>query len=322
MKDNESRCSAALAQIADIAATARRDSSTRDYPSSDSGSHGAWASRDLACAIRVLPKRLWSKAAETAIKINPVNAPLAAPFGVTSELSVARLVVVTGKYWGSVSRRLTVSFMEATPSDLRARIIQHMNGWERTVGISFVPTSNTGQVRISRGAGGYWSYLGTDILHVPSDEPTMNLEAFTMGMPESEYKRVVTHETGHTLGFPHEHMRRALVSQIDPAKAYPYFLTTQGWDKQTVDEQVLTPLEERTIFGTPPDQDSIMCYQLPGTITYDDQPIRGGKDINARDYVFAGEIYPKPPSPVPSSSLAAQEFIGDWDESKDVLEPI
>ncbi len=36
-----------------------------------------------------------------------------------------------------------------------------------------------------------------------------------MQTPESEYHRVVRHETGHTLGFPHEHMRKELVEKID-----------------------------------------------------------------------------------------------------------
>ena len=56
---------------------------------------------------------------------------------------------------------------------------------------------------------GYWSYLGTDVLHIPVDQQTMNLQGFTERTPESEYRRVVRHETGHTMGFPHEHMRRS-----------------------------------------------------------------------------------------------------------------
>jgi len=55
--------------------------------------------------------------------------------------------------------------------------------------------------------------------------------------------------------------------------AYDHFLRTQGWDRTTVDQQVLTPLDDRTIFGTPADATSIMCYQLPGEITRDGQPI-------------------------------------------------
>lgn len=150
---------------------------------------------------------------------------------------------------------------------------------------------------ISRGSGGHWSYLGTDITHIPKNRQTMNLQGFTMSTAESEYKRVVRHETGHTLGFPHGHMRAAIVALIDKDKAYAYFLRTQGWDKQTVDQQVLTPLDESALIATAADQTSIMCYQLPGSITKNGQPILGGLDIDQIDYDFAARIYPKPIGP-------------------------
>jgi hypothetical protein len=183
--------------------------------------------------------------------------------------------------------------MDSPSSELRRRIVGHLNAWNRCAGIRFVETQGTGQVRISRGAGGYWSYLGTDILLIPRSRPTMNLEGFTMNTPESEYRRVIRHEAGHTLGFPHEHMRAALVERIDPQKAYDYFRRTQGWSRTEVDQQVLTPLSESSIMGTPADQNSIMCYQLPGSITRDGRPIRGGLDINESDCRFASRIYPR-----------------------------
>ena len=62
------------------------------------------------------------------------------------------------------------------------------------------------QVRIARTReDGYWSYLGTDILSIDASQQTMNLDSFSMNTPDSEFYRVVRHETGHTLGFPHEH---------------------------------------------------------------------------------------------------------------------
>ena len=217
---------------------------------------------------------------------------------------------------GNTPRQLTVSFMESTPANLQTRILANMNAWGQTACITFALTRGTADVRISRGAGGYYSYLGTDILHIPKNRQTMNLEGFTMSTPESEYKRVVRHETGHTLGFPHEHMRKALVARVDPEKAYEYFLRTQGWDRQTVDQQVLTPLDERSIMGTPADQTSIMCYQLPGSITRDARPIVGGIDINPTDFAFAGKIYPKAkPGPGHGVTLRQED---DWDESEDV----
>ena len=38
---------------------------------------------------------------------------------------------------------------------------------------------------------------------------------------------------------------------------------------------------------------SIMCYQIPGSITKDGKPIVGGLDIDPIDFAFAGSIYPK-----------------------------
>jgi hypothetical protein len=189
-----------------------------------------------------------------------------------------------------------------------------MNAWTKTASISFVATTGVGDVRISRGPGGYYSYLGTDILHIPRNRQTMNLQNFTMKTPESEYRRVVCHETGHTLGFPHEHMRKDLVARIDPAKAYQWFLQTYGWNKAMVDAQVLTPLDEASLMSTPADQTSIMCYQLPGLITKDGKPIIGGVDINQTDYAFAGKIYPKAVHAMAMMDVPEE----DWAESEDV----
>jgi hypothetical protein len=314
----------ALRKIAEIAAAAINNDeesagrhSGRNGGSSDVDEATAQYHAEAVCTPKILPKRLLHKAAETAVHLNPVNAPIfaqAGAYGAAVPSDPLFIAVITSKYWGSQPRRFTVSFMETTPADLRARIVSHMNAWANTAGVSFVETQRDGQVRISRQSGGYWSYLGTDVLLIPKNRQTMNLQGFTMNTPESEYRRVVRHETGHTLGFPHEHMRKALVDRIDPKKAYDYFLRTQGWNKQTVDQQVLTALDERSLMSTPPDQTSIMCYQLPGSITRDGRPILGGVDINATDSSFAARIYPKPGLVASTTASAADE----WSESEDV----
>lgn len=312
MRDNDTDPREALAKIAEIAMAATKGCS-RSHEEHGHEQDGL----EVGCTIKSLPGRLILKAAATAREINPVNAPALQPFGqaaagIMDPLSIA---VLTSKYWGPTPRRLTVSFMESTPTDLRARIVSHMNAWTNTACISFVETQGNGHVRISREGSGYWSYLGTDILHIPKNRPTMNLQDFSMNTPESEYRRVVRHETGHTLGFPHEHMRKDLVARIDPEEAYKYFERTQGWDRETVRQQVLTPLDERSIMGTPADQTSIMCYMLPGSITRDGRPIRGGSDINQTDYAFAGRIYPK------RGHDLRPEHEADWAEDEDIDEP-
>ena len=258
-------------------------------------------SESLVCLPKQLPKKLWVSAARIAIEINPMNRPrlerlamLIPGFNPTPD----RISVATTKYWHTKGVRLTVGFLDNPPVALRTRILSHMNAWNKRCNVRFVASNTNPQVRIARADGrngGYWSYLGVDILSIPSDEATMNLEGFTMNTPESEFRRVVRHETGHTLGSPHEHMRRELVALIDPKKAIAFFGATQGWDPDMVRRQVLTPIEESSLFGTAhADPKSIMCYQIPGTITKNGQPIIGGLDIDALDYSFMAKIYPKP----------------------------
>jgi hypothetical protein len=212
--------------------------------------------------------------------------------------SVQHLAVLTAKYWQTKGVRLTVGFLDSPPADLRRRIVSHMNAWGKTAKVKFTQTKTDPQVRIARLTGdedgGYWSYLGTDILLIRKNQPTMNLEGFTMKTSDAEFRRVVRHETGHTMGFPHEHMRRQLVAKIDRVKAYKFYEATQGWSKEEVRQQVLTPIEESSLLGTAhADPNSIMCYQIPGSITKNSKPIRGGTDINAKDRAFAASIYPK-----------------------------
>jgi len=192
---------------------------------------------------------------------------------------------------------LSVSFMDGPEQALRDRILSHMNAWSETANVRFRETKDAGQVRIARAdgqEGGYWSYLGTDILLIDGAAQTMNLEGFTMNTPDSEFYRVVRHETGHTLGFPHEHMRGELVKEIDREKAITYYMATQGWSREEVIAQVLTPIEESSLLGTPhADPHSIMCYQIPAQLTLHGKTIPGGDDIDLSDRTFAAACYPK-----------------------------
>lgn len=249
-----------------------------------------------SCMIKQLPDHKIITAAATAVSINPVNRPA----GIDTP---ERIALLTTKYWGAGGVHLTVGFMEPISDALADKLISFMNMWGNTSNVSFTRSKMGAQVRISRGQGGYWSYLGTDILHIPTNQQTMNLEGFDESMPESEFYRVVCHETGHTLGFPHEHMRKAIVSRLDPKKTITYFMATQGWSAQEVQQQVLTPLDERSLMSTPADVDSIMAYFLPGSITIDGIDIPGGIQIDISDAAFAASVYPKPIPPPPPSVI-------------------
>lgn len=240
----------------------------------------------LTCTLKTLPKRKRIPAARQAIAVNPLNAPA----GVHEP---ARLALLTTKYWGSAGVRLTVSFLEQQSDEFAAKILDHMNAWGEFCNAKFTRVPSGGQVRISTGSGGYYSYLGTDILSIPADQPTMNLEAFSLDTPDSEYHRVVRHETGHTLGFPHEHARSEIIALLDPAKVIASFEQSQGWSEQEIRDQILTPLDPDSIKATPEaDVQSIMTYQFSGDVTLSGEPIPGGMDLDTSDEKFAAQVYP------------------------------
>ncbi|KAK3652857.1 hypothetical protein LTR56_004805 [Elasticomyces elasticus] len=249
----------------------------------------------IGCSIKALPEDQWISAAEEACVENPANAPESQMlYQATDEvISPQHLALLTSKYWGKSGVRLTVSFLDDPEVLLRTRILSHMNAWAAFANVQFTEVPSSGQVRISREVDGYWSYLGTDIKSIRRNRATMNLESFSMDTPELEFKRVIRHETGHTLGFPHEHMRPEIVDQIDRKAAIDYFGRTQGWTPDQVIAQVLTPLNNAQIIRIgEADEESIMCYSLPAEIMEDNVAVLGGMDINASDGELAGRVYP------------------------------
>jgi hypothetical protein len=250
------------------------------------------------CTVKTLPLDQHVAAAAKAVEINPANAAGARMFQQAlpdTVIPAEHLAVLTTKYWGKAGVRLTVGFLDNPAPDLRARILSHMNAWNGTANVQFVETAVNPQVRIARTAGdGYWSYLGTDVSSIPANQPTMNLDSFSMATADSEFHRVVRHETGHTLGFPHEHTRSQIVARIDREKAITYFMTTQGWSREKVIAQVLTPLDNSALIASATaDPNSIMCYWLPASIMTDGIAVPGGTDIDGTDAQFAGSVYPK-----------------------------
>jgi hypothetical protein len=183
-------------------------------------------SKIITCRPKSLPVEKLEAAARRAIEINPENERhqrrvARTPIGQLG--GPRRIAVVVARKWPAKGVRLSVSFLDTPPAALRTRIIRHMNAWGEHANVVFSETKDAGQVRIARldsppDVSGYWSWVGTEILEAEPDEPTMNLEGFTMKTSDAEFRRVVRHEAGHTLGFDHEHMRSEIVKMIDRKK--------------------------------------------------------------------------------------------------------
>src|SRR5512138_3660688 len=158
MSDSEQKLRQALMKIAAAAQTAVDNGQHVDEDNGKNGEttghyHVDAGGKNVHCSIKQLPSRLVEKAAKTAISINPVNRVNFGAMGAVARgfvLPPAAISVLVGKYWGPQPRQLTVSFLDGGPSDLRRRIIAHMNAWNQTAGVSFVETRGVGKVRISR----------------------------------------------------------------------------------------------------------------------------------------------------------------------------
>jgi len=254
------------------------------------------------CSPKSLPPHLLLHAAHAAVAHNEANRPMMAMQALVAP-TPEQIAVVTGKRW-KTGTTLTVNFTEPIDPGLRNLILSHMSAWSSKVNISFAYSTADPVVRVTLDGDGYWSYIGTDLLSIPANEPTMSLQGWSTRMPDSECRRVIRHETGHTLGSVHEHARPEIVALLDPAKTTAYFEATQGWSADMIRQQILTPLDESTLMGTTPNEDSIMCYQFPGDVTISGDPIPGGADITADDMAFLASVYPgrgtpTPPVPVP-----------------------
>jgi hypothetical protein len=261
------------------------------------------SSNYVPCTIKELPSELRDAAAAKAVEVNTANSPnvhnvtmAVRSMAMMPEVSPSSIASFVNKQWKK-NTTLMVYFMDkpSPPLELQQRILSHMNAWNQVCSIRFVLTrSPRAEVRITLLDQGYWSYLGTDILTVPLNEATMCLQGFNMATPESEFTRVVRHETGHTLSFPHEHMREEIVAEIDVKKAIRYFaFPPNNWPESVTRHNVLTPLSYSALDATTePDEHSIMCYSLPAEIMKDGKPVPGGLDIGSTDRDFAAHLYP------------------------------
>jgi hypothetical protein len=118
----------------------------------------------------------------------------------------------------------------------------------------------------------------------------------------------IIHEFSHALGMLHEHQNPKGGIKWDKPAVYAWAAETQGWDQQTTDENILSPLPINEISGSPYDPKSIMAYFFPPELTLDGSSFTRNLRYSNTDYSWLAEKYGgdinsiKPPSSSSSSS--------------------
>lgn len=262
---------------------------------------------DYHCRPVLLPEPLRRAAALDAVRTFGANAPAMLP------PASPQFIAATTAWWGPPpapgGHRFTVGFVEQQSRAFIDLVIGAANRWRTAAGANvtfeWTQKAQDADCRIATGLrDGYYSYLGVGNRQIPASQHTMSLSGFTARTARAEWLRVVPHEFGHFLGCPHEQFRGPVQRRLDREKVVALFTREQGWTRQMVEQQVLVTLDERELIGaSPADEESIMCYSFPASVTVDGKPIPGGADFSAWDRQFIARIYPMaqaPPPPPPS----------------------
>lgn len=216
---------------------------------------GAVASPPRMCVHRVLPAHLaqrfreHAKAEQDARFASLVERPLSA-------------ALLTASHWAP-GRLLRIAFRGGTRAD-RKEVLDAADIWMQFANIKFRQvTSGPAEVRVSFDPGGSWSYIGSEILAIPSSEPTLNI-----GWP-NDFGRSL-HELGHTLGLIHEHQNPlAHIPWNEDAVIAYYAGSPNFWPPQTTRENVLDNVDPSTLTNGGFDRKSIMLYPIAAELVKD-----------------------------------------------------
>lgn len=238
-------------------------------------------------------------------RINPPHSPwtihacLARPLGSSNALATpcrthdARAALEQVKMWQPVGRTLRIRFLDGVAA-LQNKVATFAQEWSKYANLTFAfGTDPQAEIRISFTRPGSWSFIGTDALAVPADEPTMNFGWLTPGTPNDEVMRVVLHEFGHAIGLIHEHQNPATTIPWNRAAIYEYYSGPPNyWTRAEVDRNLFQLYAREQTQFTAFDRDSIMLYPIPQEFTDGDFTVGWNQTLSPTDKAFVAAWYP------------------------------
>lgn len=249
------------------------------------------------CVDRVLEGQQLEQARAAAWRERYQNQPLRPGISPTLLASLPEpfaMAVVTQRLW-QPGRTLRVRFLDGEQV-LRTKVEGHVHTWEQYAWIKFVFGDDPqAEIRISFSADpGSWSYLGTDALVIPQDQPTVNFGWLHPNTANDEVKRVVLHEFGHTLGCLHEHQSPASDVPWNRPAVYRYYAGPPNfWSPVKVDDNVLNKYSATLTQFSQFDPLSIMVYPISKEFTDGVFEVKLNNDLSETDKTFIATVYPQ-----------------------------
>lgn len=212
------------------------------------------------------------------------------------------------------------------PEDEKEVVRWAFRTWkELPIGLIFVETSDPYEAEIRIGAlkgDGSWSYVGTDILKYKNPERTMN---FGWDLTTEWGHATALHETGHTLGLPHEHQNPQAGIVWDEDEVYQQFSGAPNkWKRDKIFYNIIRKLTSSEIEGSNWDPTSIMHYPFgPGLIKtpkpYDRNGVGRNVALSAGDKDWARRFYPDGTTPVPISAMQFERLDAVAGQQRDYV---
>jgi len=245
------------------------------------------------CVDRILTGEQKIKAMQLAIKENQKNEPKIRRLPGVSNHPM-KMALEAGKMWID-GRLLRICFLDGSKTQ-KSRVIEHASKWLKyaNVKFDFTATKTNSDIRISFVAdSGSWSYIGTDNLGIPKNQPTMNFGWLKDDTEDKEYNRVVVHEFGHALGCIHEHQNPKGGIKWNETAVYQYFAGPPNyWSKDDTYSNVIQKYSLDQLNASTFDVKSIMLYSFPGELIQGGKPTPMNYTLSSRDRSYIKKMYP------------------------------
>lgn len=233
-----------------------------------------------------LPLELRDEAVLHAIQENPLNVP-----GVHCEKPKV-LALSRSQIWAP-GRILRIRFIDGEPL-VQQRIMETAIEWTEYANLTFdFGSYDEAEIRVSLLTGSSWSYVGTDALAISQEKPTMNLGWLSPDSPQETYSQVVLHEFGHAIGCIHEHQAPNTGIKWNKYAVYRYYRIEFGWDRETVDQNVIYAYDRNSTNSSQFDPLSIMIYPIPKEHTLNGYEVEWNSELSETDKEFIAQVYPK-----------------------------